>query len=111
MGRKESNQTNKQTRSNPKRGVVLVDMSYSSFTQEKTGFSHRLLQGFFVFLGAEIRPNSQSNLGDFFPNFEKNAHLRKKYFFFKFGIFIQSPYTHKLHGDNLLPQHLISPLI
>ena len=33
---------------------------------------------FFVFSGAEIRPYSQWNLGDFFPNFEKIPIFKKK---------------------------------
>ena len=57
-------------------------------------------------------PNSQWNLGDFFSNFGKKfPSLKNKnnvVFFFpvflllKIWIFIQSPHTHKLHGDNLL---------
>ena len=58
-------------------------------------------QGFFwVFLGAEIRPHSQWNLGDFFPNFEKNPNLPKKkknffffFFFLKNEIFLQLTHT------------------
>ena len=46
--------------------------------------------------GAEIRPLSQWDLGDFFPQFEKNSQSqkkkKKKNFFFR--IFIQSPHTH-----------------
>ena len=56
-----------------------------------------------MFPGAEIRMHSQWNLGDYFPNFEKKSQSLKKFFFFlKIGIFIQSTYTHKLHGDVLL---------
>ena len=44
-------------------------------------------------------------LRDLFPNFEKNPNLKKNYFFFMIGIFIQSPHTrheiHKLHGNIL----------
>ena len=69
-------------------------------------------QGFFlVSSGAEIRPLSQWDLGDFFPNLKKNFPISKKkkkkknfffFFFFFFRIFIQSPHTHKLHDNNLL---------
>ena len=38
-------------------------------------------QGFFGFSGIEIRPHFQWNLGDFFPNFEKNPYLQKNFFF------------------------------
>ena len=57
-------------------------------------------QGFFlVSSGAEIRPLSQWDLGDFFPNLKKKIpNLKKKkkkiFFFFFFRIFIQSPHTH-----------------
>ena len=69
-----------------------------------------LYQGFFFMSsGAEIRPLSQWDLGDFFPNLKKNPNLKKKkkknFFFFFFRIFIQSP--HKLHDDNLLELHPI----
>ena len=50
----------------------------------------RYNRDFFMFSGAEIRPHSQWNLGDFFPNF----------FFLKIGISF-SQHTHKLHGDVL----------
>ena len=58
----------------------------------------------------------QLNLVTFFPIFlKKNPNLPKKkkifFFFLKIAIFIQSPHTHKLHDDNLLPLHLISPSI
>ena len=52
-----------------------------------------------MFSGAEIRPHSQWNLGDFFPNFEKNPDLQKTFFlrlgffFLKIGIFIQATHT------------------
>ena len=53
------------------------------------------MQGFiWVFSGAEVQPNSQWNLGDFFPNFEKKSKSSKKFFFsFEIGIFIQSTHT------------------
>ena len=60
------------------------------------------MQGFFlVSSGAEIRPLSQWDLGNFFPNLKKkNPNLKKKkkkkiffFFFFFFRIFIQSPHT------------------
>ena len=65
-------------------------------------------QGFFlVSSGAENRPFSQWDLGDYFPQFEKkNPNLKKKLKKI-FRIFIQSPHTHKLHGDNLLSLQLI----
>ena len=56
----------------------------------KDGFSKGLLVGvsgifFFVSSGAEIRPLSQWDLGDFFPNLKKkNPNLKKKDFFFFF---------------------------
>ena len=57
-------------------------------------------QGFFlVSSGAEIRPLSQWDLGDFFPNLKKKSQSqkkKKKIFFFFFRIFIQSPHTHTL---------------
>ena len=72
---------------------------------------------FLVSSGAEIRPLSQWDLGDFFPNLKKKIpNLKKKkkkknffFFFFFFRIFIQSPHTHthKLHDDNLLELHPI----
>ena len=37
-----------------------------------------VLQGFCCVLSGEIWPHSQQNLGDFFPNFEKNPNLQKK---------------------------------
>ena len=58
------------------------------------------LQGFFlVSSGAEIRPLSQWDLGDFFPNLKKKSQSQKqkkknKKIFFFFRIFIQSPHTH-----------------
>ena len=60
--------------------------------------------------GAELRPLSQWDLGDFFPNLKKIPNLKKKkknFFFFFFRIFIQSPHTHKLLDDNLLELHPI----
>ena len=49
---------------------------------------------FFVFSGAEIRPHSQWNLGDFFFQILKNKSQSKKIFFFlKIGIFIQLTHT------------------
>ena len=61
--------------------------------------------------GAEIRPLSQWDLGDFFPQFEKKISKKKKNFFFFFLEFSLSQHTHvyihKLHGDNLLSLNLI----
>ena len=37
---------------------------------------------FFVSSGAEIRPLSQWDLGDFFPNLKKIPNLKKKKYFF-----------------------------
>ena len=49
---------------------------------------------FFVFSGDEIWPNSQWNLSDFFPILKtKSQSSKKKFFFLKIGIFIQS--THR----------------
>ena len=61
---------------------------------------------------AEIRPLSQWDLGDFFPNLKKkipNLKIFFFFFFFFFRIFIQSPHTHthKLHDDNLPELHPI----
>ena len=61
-------------------------------------------QGFF-FSGAEFQPLSQWDLGDFFPNLKKKS--QSQFFFRIFIHMIQSPHTHKLHGDNLLSLHLI----
>ena len=61
-------------------------------------------QGFlWVSSGAEIRPLSQWDLDDFFPNLKINPNLN----FFFFRNFIQSPHIHKLRGDNLLSLNLI----
>ena len=47
-----------------------------------------------VFSGAEFRPHSQWNLGDFFSNFEKKQHIFKKSFCcWRFG-FSFSHHTH-----------------
>ena len=47
------------------------------------------IQGFsLVFSGAEIQSHTQWNLGDLFPNFEKNT-PNLHFFFWKIGIFIQ----------------------
>ena len=71
---------------------------------------------FFVSSGAEIRPLSQWDLGDFFPNLKKkNSQSQKKkkknfFFFFFFQIFhsvTTHTHTHKLHDDNLLELHPI----
>ena len=61
--------------------------------------------------GAEIRPLSQWDLGDFFPNLKKkNPNLKKKkkknFFFLEFS-FSHHTHTHKLHDDNLLELHPI----
>ena len=59
---------------------------------------------FWEFSGAEIGPHSQWNFGDFFPiSKKKSESSKKKLFFFKIGIFIQSTHTHthKLYGDVL----------
>ena len=76
------------------------------------GSSESTHEGFFlVSSGAEIRPLSQWDLGDFFPNLKKNSQSqkKKKIFFFFFRIFIQSPHTHthNLHDGNLLELHPI----
>ena len=70
---------------------------------------------FLVFSGAEIRPHSQWNLGDFFSQFwKKNPNLQKKkyfffiFFFFKIGIFIQAPHT---QATDIQLLHFISPSI
>ena len=52
---------------------------------------------FLVSSGAEIRPRSQWDLGDFFPYLKKKSQSQKKkkfFFFFFFRIFIRSPHTH-----------------
>ena len=54
--------------------------------------------------GAEIRPLSQWDLGDFFPNLKKKFPNLKKIFFF---FFLEFSHTHKLHNDNLLELHPI----
>ena len=60
---------------------------------------------FLVSSGAEIRPLSQRDLGDFFPNLKKKILIsKKKKLFFFFRIFT---HTHKLHNDNLLELHPI----
>ena len=71
-----------------------------------------ILRDFFlVSSGAEIRPLSQWDLGDFFPNLKKNPNLKKKKFFFFFFFlefsFSHHTHTHKLHDDNLLELHPI----
>ena len=59
-----------------------------------------MLQGFFlVSSGAEIRPLSQLDLGDFFPNLKKKIpNLKKKkkkfFFFFFFFFFLEFSHTH-----------------
>ena len=69
-----------------------------SFTSSKF-IIHVALPGFF-WCSQENRHLSQWRLGDLFPNFEKNPNRK---------IFIQSSHTPvTLHGDNLLPLHLIS---
>ena len=76
-------------------------------------------QGFFlVSSGAEIRPLSQWDLGDFFPNLKKKSQSKKKkkkkkiFFFFFFFFFLEFSFshhthTHKLHDDNILELHPI----
>ena len=78
-----------------------------------------IIQGFFlVSSGAEIRPLSQWDLGDFFPNLKKIPISKKKkkkkkifFFFFFFLEFSFSHHTHthtyKLHDDCLLELHPI----
>ena len=57
---------------------------------------------FFVSSGAEIRPLSQWDLGDFFPNLKKKFPIskkkkkKKKFFFFFFLEFSFSHHTHTL---------------
>ena len=63
------------------------------------------MQGvFLVSSGAEIRPLSQWDLGDFFPNLKKNFQSKKKK---KFFLEFSHTRTHKLHNDNLLELHPI----
>ena len=62
---------------------------------------------FLVSSGAEIRPLSQWDLGDFFPNLKKKFPIskkKKKKIFFR--IFTHT-HTHTLHNDNLLELHPI----
>ena len=61
------------------------------------------VQGFFLLsLGAEIRPLSQWDLGDFFPNMKKKFPIskkKKKKIFFFFRIFTHThTHTHTLHN-------------
>ena len=65
---------------------------------------------FFVSSGAEMRPLSQWDLGDFFPNLKKKFPISEKNFFFFFFLefsFSHHTHTHKLHDDNLLELHPI----
>ena len=68
---------------------------------------------FLVSSGAEIRPLSQLDLGDFFPNLKKKisqSQKKKKFFFFLEFSHTHThthTYTHKLHNDNLLESHPI----
>ena len=65
---------------------------------------------FFVSSGAEIRPLSQWDLGDFFPNLKKNSQSQKEIFFFFWEFSFSHhthTHTHKLHDDNLLELHPI----
>ena len=74
-------------------------------------------RGFFlVSSGAEIRPLSQWDLGDFFSNLKKKFPIskKKKFFFFFFFFFLEFSFSHhththahKLHDDNLLELHPI----
>ena len=88
----------------------LLMKPYSFFYPHNNGTNTGI---FLVSSGAEIRPLSQWDLGDFFPNLKKKFPISKKkkifFFFFFFRIFIQSPHTHthKLHDDNLLELHPI----
>ena len=52
----------------------------------------------FICSRAEIRPHSQWNLGDFFPNLKKLPSFKKKFEDWDF----HCHHTHKLHGDVLL---------
>ena len=47
-----------------------------------------------MFSGAEIRPDSQWNLCDFFPNFDKKKQSSKKIFFFGRMGFSFNQHTH-----------------
>ena len=70
---------------------------------------------FLVSSGAEIRPLSQWDLGDFFPNLKKKSQSqkkkkkkKKKIFFLEFSFSHHTrTHTHKLHDDNLLELHPI----
>ena len=65
---------------------------------------------FLVSSGAEIRPLSQLDLGDFFSQFEKKFQIPKKNIFFFFFLefsFSHHTHTHKLHDDNLPELHPI----
>ena len=68
--------------------------------------------------GAEIRPLSQWDLGDFFSQFEKKIPISKKkkkkkkkkknfFFFFFLELSHTRTHTHTLHNDNLLELHPI----
>ena len=64
--------------------------------------------------GAEIRPLSQWDLGDFLSNLKKNSQSQKKekkFFFFFLNFHSVTTHTHththKLHNDNLLEMHPI----
>ena len=59
--------------------------------------------------GAEIRPLSQWDLGDFFPNLKKKIPISNFfYFFLNFHSVTTHTHTHKLHDDNLLECILFS---
>ena len=64
---------------------------------------------FLVFSGAKVWPHNKFNLG-VFQILKKIPIFKKKNFFFEDWHF-HSVTTHKLHGDILLPLHLISPSI
>ena len=69
--------------------------------------------GFFCLLrGQKFSPIHSGIKEIFFPILKKKIHIFKKKFFFflRYGfLFSHHTHTHKLHDENLLPLHLISP--
>ena len=90
-----SDEVTDQSRVQIQDNVLMIKVGYSSCS------IHHNLQGFFfVSSGAEIRPLSQWDLGDFFPNLKKKwdlgdffPNLKKKPQSQK-KKFIQPPHTH-----------------
>ena len=67
-------------------------------TQSDLCQSHWSVQGFFlVSSGAEIRPLSQWDLGDFFPNLKKKFPISKKKKNNKFFFFLEFSFSHHTH--------------